>query len=313
MNATPFVRMACAAALAASPILAQSADKLLDKVIFEHQVAGPASADVMFIGSPMHVDGATVKGAPYSADAVSETVQSLANGNRIVRKNTSQIYRDSEGRTRREETMSGVGPWASSGGTKTFVSINDPTTNTAYHLDPDKKTATKLGVRVSVTTVGLSSAGIVAEKQILEKQLAEKGARVGTFAVGGAAGGAMTAHARVEYQQFDSKDAKVEDLGQKSIEGVIARGTRNTLTIPAGAIGNEQPIETVNERWYSDELKTVVMSKSSDPRFGDTTFRLSNIRRAEPPAYLFQVPSDYKVEELPAPPAGPMVIQYDKK
>ena len=310
MNTTRFLRIACAAALAAAPILAQSADKLQDKIVFERHVSGPVpDGNVMFIGAPMHVDGATVKGAPYSADAVSETVQTLANGNRIVRKNTTQIYRDSDGRTRREETMSGVGPWASSGGTKQFISINDPTTNTAYHLDPDKKTATKMGVRVNWTpAAGSSTSAVLADKQIGEKQMAEKQIQVMVSPAG--VGGTMTALARVE---SDSKNAKMEDLGQKSIEGVVAHGTRSTLTIPAGAIGNEQPIETVNERWYSDELKTLVMSKSSDPRFGDTTFKLSNIRRAEPPPYLFQVPPDYKVEDMPAPPAGPMVIQYDKK
>jgi len=52
------------------------------------------------------------------------------------------------------------------------------------------------------------------------------------------------------------------------IEGVRADGTRTTITIPAGAMGNEQPILIVSERWYSPELQTVVMTKRNDPAYG---------------------------------------------
>jgi hypothetical protein len=54
---------------------------------------------------------------------------------------------------------------------------------------------------------------------------------------------------------------------------------------------------TVNERWYSPELQTVVLSKNSDPRMGETTYRLTNISRGEPDPSLFQVPTDYTVKE----------------
>jgi hypothetical protein len=77
----------------------------------------------------------------------------------------------------------------------------------------------------------------------------------------------------------------------------MAEGTRLTLTIPAGKIGNERPIVTVNERWYSQELQTVVLTKNSDPRMGETTYRLTNINRGEPDPSLFQVPADYTVKE----------------
>jgi len=55
----------------------------------------------------------------------------------------------------------------------------------------------------------------------------------------------------------------------------------------------------VDERWVSSELQTVVMSKHSDPRMGETTYRLTNVSRSEPPATLFQVPADYKVLDSP--------------
>jgi hypothetical protein len=86
-------------------------------------------------------------------------------------------------------------------------------------------------------------------------------------------------------------------LGTQTINGVSAEGTRTTRTIPAGAIGNANPIVITNERWYSPELQTVVMSKRSDPFQGETTFQLTNIQRQEPEASLFQVPSDYAVEQ----------------
>jgi len=81
------------------------------------------------------------------------------------------------------------------------------------------------------------------------------------------------------------------------IEGVSAEGTRTTVTIPAGQIGNEQDIVTVTERWYSPELQVTVMNKRTDPRMGTTTYRLTNIIRSEPSPTMFEVPSDYKVIE----------------
>jgi len=92
-------------------------------------------------------------------------------------------------------------------------------------------------------------------------------------------------------------DIKTESLGKQSIEGVAAEGTRSTVTIPAGVIGNELPIQSVSERWYSPELQTIVMTKRSDPRFGDTVYRLTNIQRTEQPSSFFEVPSDYSVKD----------------
>ena len=99
-------------------------------------------------------------------------------------------------------------------------------------------------------------------------------------------------------KKMDGKVRK-ESLGKQTIEGVEAEGTRETFTIGAGEIGNEQPIQVVSERWYSPELQTVVMSRHSDPRFGETTFRLTNINRSEPARSLFEVPADYTVKEGP--------------
>jgi hypothetical protein len=88
-----------------------------------------------------------------------------------------------------------------------------------------------------------------------------------------------------------------QSLGTQTFEGVLAEGTRSTLTIAAGQIGNERPIEIVSERWFSPELKTLVLSKQSDPRFGDTSYGLSNIVLGDPEPSLFEVPADYQVIE----------------
>jgi hypothetical protein len=98
-----------------------------------------------------------------------------------------------------------------------------------------------------------------------------------------------------------------EKLGTQMIEGVSAEGTRTTITIPAGEIGNERAIEIVSERWYSPELQVVVMTRHADPRFGETTYKLTNINRAEQPKTLFEVPPGYTVKETPPlPPAAPL-------
>ncbi len=75
----------------------------------------------------------------------------------------------------------------------------------------------------------------------------------------------------------------------------MAEGTRSVTTIPAGAIGNERPIEIVYERWYSKELQLIIYSKHTDPRFGEQTYRLTDISRSEPDRSLFTPPADYKI------------------
>jgi len=88
-----------------------------------------------------------------------------------------------------------------------------------------------------------------------------------------------------------------EDLGTQTIEGVAATGSRSTTTIPAGAIGNLQPIKVVAEQWFSSDLGVIVMTKHSDPRVGETIYRLQSIVRAEPDRSLFTLPLDYTLKE----------------
>jgi len=100
--------------------------------------------NVIFMATEMSFAGKLVKGAPYTAQAVTESVQTLSDGNRIVRKDTAQLYRDAEGRTRREQTVGYIGPYAASGEETQTVFINDPVAGFSYILEPSSKTARKM-------------------------------------------------------------------------------------------------------------------------------------------------------------------------
>jgi hypothetical protein len=106
-------------------------------------------------------------------------------------------------------------------------------------------------------------------------------------------------HPRVASQKNDESEKQVTttSLGTQTINGISAQGTKYTRTIPAGEIGNQNPIVIVTERWYSPDLQTVIMTKRTDPRMGETVFQMTNIQRVEPAATLFQVPAGYTVEQ----------------
>lgn len=191
--------------------------------------------------------GPIVKDKPYSAEAVTETVQVLASGNRIARNNVTKHYRDGMGRTRREQTITTLGP--SSPIFAQVIVISDPITQTDYLLDPQRLTARKFGRFEVVPAL-------------------ENGQR---------------------------PFVKV-DLGTRTIDGLECVGTRRTVTIPTGQIGNERAIEVVTESWYSATIEAIVRSTSTDPRFGETAYSLRNIVLAEPPRHFFAMPPEYKVE-----------------
>ncbi len=257
--------------------------------IMYHQ-AGPMTMD--FIGAEMSFGDKTVKGAPYSADAITETTQTLADGNRITRKTTASLYRDSQGRTRREESLAAIGPWAAAGDPPKHIFISDPVADVSYMLDPQTHTANKI-LAVKDKFFATDKAGPGSRAFMIRR---------GTAAVAGPAGQEAKIAAETTFELPVAKgtapDVKTESLGKQSIEGVAAEGTRSTITIPAGAIGNELPIQSVSERWYSPDLQTIVMTKRSDPRFGETIYRLTNIQRSEPPASLFELPADYTVNDM---------------
>ena len=253
-------------------------------------VVGHGSADTfVFVSTEMSFGSKLVKNAPYSAQATTETTQMLADGNRIVRKNTASVYRDSEGRTRHDQSLSSIGPWATADAPKQTSFINDPVSRIHYVLDPRSRIARKMMLPPLPPFPDRPGAPPAPRDG--------KSADVFTVTVAPHAPGMRERDTR---NLPPPPKPKIESLGKQTIEGVEAEGTRDTITIPAGEIGNEQPIQIVSERWYSPELQTIVLSRHSDPRFGETVFRLTNINRNEPARTLFEVPSDYTVKEGPS-------------
>ena len=263
-------------------------------------------ATSIFVSSEMGFGGKVVKGAPYSAQAVTESVQVFADGNRIVRKNTAAVYRDGEGRTRRDQQVGNIGAYAMAGDPAQTIFINDPVANVNYILDPRSRIARKMtftsveefrdGFKAGVSIQGKAPT-TVEEKQALETAVAQAAESDATRRRRPMAKDQVWIEAAGAAGSFSKKEPKVESLGKQMVEGIEAEGTRTTITIAAGEIGNELPMNIVSERWYSSELQQVVMSKHTDPRFGESTYRLTDINRSEPARSLFEVPSDYTVKE----------------
>ena len=283
------------------------------------------------------VKGMTVKGAPYSGEEVNQTDQMLADGTRIHRENRTTVYRDSEGRTRRE--------------TPDNITITDPVANVSYFLIPKTMTGQKLTMaagtysfaRTGSSSATLAPGGSVAsttftmtssvdgpatitlngvpldEKAVAEAMAKAKSSgtsqtvtyerRETTTSVGSGGGGGVGVGSGsgagsgvlggmiASAPRMALRKSAGEPLGKQMIEGVNAEGVREVSTIDAGAIGNDRPIQVSTESWYSADLQMNVMTKHSDPRTGDESFRLTNINRAEPAAYLFQPPAGYQITE----------------
>jgi hypothetical protein len=236
-------------------------------------------------GGPMELmgfeggrDGKVVKGAPFSASATSDTTETLSDGTVIHRTAQLNLFRDSQGRSRRELTASGFGPLAASGTPKTMIMISDPVAGAHYMLHPDEKVADKMPMRSKTSS----------------------------------SDSADSFHQKMEAEQAAEEAAgllKKESLGTQVISGVSAEGTRTTKTIPAGKVGNDKAFQIVSERWYSPDLQMVVKSTHTDPQFGTTTYTVTNLQKTEPAAALFTVPTDYTVTtgrgRGPGGPGGP--------
>lgn len=290
-------------------------------------VAPPMLAE--FISAQPAFPARSVKNMPYSAEGVNESTQTLADGNRISRKTSSYIYRDSQGRTRNEHSFAGVG--AVSGSESRVVSIYDPVAKVSITLNPDK-TAFKHqmpsfdGAETNVIESSNGRTIVMARKIESSARMVRDTGSTGavsvtrsplatvthdivvdrvagspnvTFARSGVVGVAASGATWTTSDLGKDHKFRSESLGKKVIEGVEADGTRNVITIEAGQIGNERPIEIVDETWFSKEIEALVYSKHSDPRMGETTYRLTNIQRGEQPITLFEVPGDYKVHEGP--------------
>lgn len=238
---------------------------------------------------------AVVQGAPYSATVVNESVQTLADGNRIVQSTSGTMARDSQGRTRQDTALPPIGN-LSAANAPHFVFINDPVAQTSYTLNLTDKTAQRMNMLQGGPAGGVMTAGPAPHVVFAEQ--------IGNGAASGDApplpplpppGASMVKILGAE----EHAEVVSEDLGTQTMEGMLVTGTKTTRTIPAGEIGNEKPISVVTEVWTSPELKTIIYSKRTDPRMGEQTFKLTNVVRGEPDASLFTVPADFKLSDGP--------------
>jgi hypothetical protein len=218
-----------------------------------------------FLGGEPGMPGRLVKNAPFTGDLVTETSQTLSDGNHIRQSTTAHLVRDSDGRTRREQSINGLGALGAAAANTQAVFISDPVAGVSYALNPADHTVSKM---------------------------AEPGR-----GRGGRNGKQPPPDAPRWGRGANSGDIKTEPLGKQTIEGIPADGSRVTQTISAGAMGNELPIQVITERWYSADLQMEVLTKRYDPRLGETVTKLVNITRAEPNHALFEPPADYKAVE----------------
>jgi hypothetical protein len=230
-----------------------------------------------------------VKGSPFSAEGISESNQVLSDGNKITRSATTKMYRDSEGRFRREGagSTSNGNAVASSSTISTYdfqntISIYDPVDAVRYILNPATKSARRFNNQ-NILTEGAVFVNGQSMSPAVRAQIETSAARKANIVV------------MPNVMTGKISGGKTEQLGTKTIEGVEAEGTRTVTTLAAGAIGNEKPIEIVYERWYSKDLDLIVYSCHYDPRIGEQTYRLINLNRNEPDRSLFTIPSDYKI------------------
>jgi hypothetical protein len=196
-----------------------------------------------------------VKNAPFSATATTTLTQTLAGGNVVTRTTSTTLARDTEGRTRLEETRNNA----------TGVFIHDPVAGVSWVLDPASRTARRF--IVASATVDLTNSSSTAPPSGVPP------------------------------------DAARDSLGSDIVAGMGVEGTRLTRVLAAGEVGNDLPLTITTETWYSNELQTIVMSKTTDPRVGETIYKLTGVQRGQPDQTLFEIPAAYSVLDGASDPA----------
>jgi hypothetical protein len=211
--------------------------------------------------------GRVVKGSPYSAETVTEMTETLADGSHVVRRTAGAVYRDGEGRTRREHAATRAGPHPSGPALQT-ITIDDVVAGVHYVLDLEAKTARRMPRWNGRPRPDWEPA------QPMDRIDPTGNERRGP-------------------------PSRRESLGTRTIEGLEAEGTRTTVTVPAGDAGSERPIAIVTERWLSKELQVPVLVRFADPRVGERVYRLTAISRGEPSPQLFVIPPGFALVDGP--------------
>ena len=224
--------------------------------------------------------GEVIKGAPFSAQRTEESLQTLGDGTHITNKSSISYARDGAGRVRREDNE--------------WITIYDPIANVSYRLNKKNHTGNKVellrGQDIDRRKVEMELAQLDFLKQQVEQKQAEDKAKRENAVM-------ITADGPNGYVYSIRKPGTEESLGSQVVNGVMADGTRVTQTIPAGDFGNDRPITSVTESWYSPELHLTVLYKRTDPREGDVTTQYTGIKRSEPDPTLFQLPAGYTLNQ----------------
>ena len=264
---------------------------------------GPAQVGVISTGGmavAVQENTEVVKNLPYQAIAITDVKQTLADGSHITQTSTATVARDSDGRTARVQQLSTIGPWRSGSGSSegngpTLTTIFDPVARTHTDYTSDSKVA-------HVAKMPPLPGDTAARRGEDGPTLSAEGP-VGAFAGGGITPMTFAVQGHVNTSQAVPDqalpDVKSESLGAKNIDGIAVTGTKTTTTIPAGAIGNDKDLLIIRETWYSADLRLVIQSTQRDPRFGETTYTLTNVQRSEPDPGMFQVPAGYTTDKIP--------------
>lgn len=274
--------VACIVLVFATGALAQGDTALSGQSGNGHGVSAAVSAAGPGLGSGGKITG--TKDRPFSADIIQETDHSLADGNHIHRDVHGKIFRDAEGRTRQEMELQ-VTPF---GSWRNAITIEDPIAGIYVQLEPESKSATlyaygPLGIGTPVRAT--ASAGKAGPQAMATPSVTSNGDTPRRSVRGAAAG------------NFGAQTTEVEQLGTKVIEGFTVTGTRRTNTTPAGAEGNDQPIVSSFETWFSNDLQTYLLTIMKHPLIGESTYKLVNIHAGDQDPQLFQVPADYAVTD----------------
>jgi hypothetical protein len=248
-----------------------------------HPVVSPAGAS--------NTSAAAVKNSPFSAEVVTQYDRTLDNGGHIHRETRGKIYRDSQGRMRTDSEMPPAQP-----GTEKLerVTINDPVQKVIINLNPKGKTATIFHFAQGIGPSASLGMATVAGAPVNVAPSVQPGLRSPERNPSGGMAATSKPAGKISTTPVETR---TEALGSRTIEGVIATGTRTTRTIDAGSMGNDKPIISVTEIWFSPELKMTVLTETDDGQSGHSIMKLVNIARTEPVAQLFQVPSDYIVKD----------------
>jgi hypothetical protein len=273
----------------------------MSKECSPHAGPGHAAGPVGTFNVALEAAGEVVEDAPYSGVGTTEVVNTLADGNRIVHKNTMRYYRDSTGRTRTEYQLAAVGPFTLDE-TRRVVMINDPVADKHYVLHEGMKRAdifSNTAPGPDPTEAPMAGRSITKKVAIHDKPGTPGGPPDVVFFAGPATA-AVRLPPGAGCGPETRKLPQSVPMGERVIDGIKTVGSSLQFTLAPGEVGNEQPINVRSEQWFSPELRVVIASTHRDPLAGDTTYRLEQISRAEPDPSLFTVPADYTKSELPS-------------